>query len=449
MTSAEATWTVQQAKSLTQQEVLQRLLIDTGLGEVGTATGGGTTTIVDTGRLKSTQRTTNDIVGGWARIALNANSVGAAPEGQVRAITTYAPSTGTVTVDAFSSGVAVSDLYELWYLLNPLDVIQMLDDLMTNQIIYPCYTVCTEVPDGDMEQDNITDWTASGATVTKRTTAPHMYGKRHLRVVDSGAAGDYAVSNSIRVEAGKGFHLSALCRVEDSATTATLQLWDDTNAAAIDSKTVDINYMGRVYFSGTIPSGCFSVSIRLITVTASKYTEWDEVVFQPHTSRVLRMPWWAKSRDDIKGIFRLDTQSVKQDVWSPELKGLMDHSWQIQEGSYGGGQLIAVSPHKVNMSRPYFVLGNRNEEAFSDDTTDTRFLDERLVVGGLAVQILEHLKKPQFKNSDLRWINQKLGEWILKYNEALRGQNRRLQDILQGQTVDIPYSTSKFRWGNL
>src|SRR3972149_4978025 len=91
--------TTAQIEGITRNNLIKRILRETGLGATGIATSGSTTTIVDTGSLKSSQYNSSEWVGGWARISKDAGGAAAAPEAEKSPITTYAPSTGTITVD--------------------------------------------------------------------------------------------------------------------------------------------------------------------------------------------------------------------------------------------------------------------------------------------------------------------------------------------------------------
>ncbi len=94
----------------------------------GTATGGTTTTIIDTAGLN--RYTETDALKG--AIAYIKAAGGAAPEGQWRWITAFAPATDTLTVDrAFTATVEAGDTYELY--LAPLELEQWNDAI--NQAI--------------------------------------------------------------------------------------------------------------------------------------------------------------------------------------------------------------------------------------------------------------------------------------------------------------------------
>jgi hypothetical protein len=76
-----------------------------------TATGGSTTTIVDTASLYQPD---SYWVGHYAYVLTDAGGEGAAPEGQERAVTAYDQGDGTITVSpAFSAAVGAGDVCEL------------------------------------------------------------------------------------------------------------------------------------------------------------------------------------------------------------------------------------------------------------------------------------------------------------------------------------------------
>jgi len=78
------------------------------------ATGGGTTTIIDTAALTAVYA--DDYwINGWAYILTDAGGTGAAPQGEIRRISDFVSSSGTITVpSAFTAAVVATDTYRLW-----------------------------------------------------------------------------------------------------------------------------------------------------------------------------------------------------------------------------------------------------------------------------------------------------------------------------------------------
>jgi hypothetical protein len=93
--------------ALTLSKVMERAWRETGFSIDILATGGSTTTIVDT----SAQFTADDsLIGGTALVVRDGGGSGAAPEGEFQRISDYVASTTTFTVAAaFSSAVAAGD----------------------------------------------------------------------------------------------------------------------------------------------------------------------------------------------------------------------------------------------------------------------------------------------------------------------------------------------------
>ena len=184
--------TTPQVEGLTQRLLLERFLRETGLGDYGTATGGSTSTIVDTTKLQSTAYSGDVNPGAWARISYDVGGAAAAPEGEIRGITStgYAPSTGTLTVSpVFTAAPASGDKYQLFRFIHPQLVLDTLDQVLKEDCYLPCWTVLSEVPDYDMEQSVTTEWTGANSTLAKATAEPMGWGAQYLTVATTAAAG--------------------------------------------------------------------------------------------------------------------------------------------------------------------------------------------------------------------------------------------------------------------
>lgn len=377
MATITGTPTFPQVEGILRRDFFRAFLQETGLGATGQATGGTQTTIVDTTRLQSSQYDSKDHVGGWARISYDAGGLGAAPQGEQGAVTAYAPSTGTITIDpAISVAPATGDWYELWHSINPADAKDMLDSCLVNDIFMPCWTILTEVPDGDMEQNNTTDWTGVNATITKEIAEPTMYGKRKLQVVATAGNGYAKNASDLLIEPNSIYHLSALARATASGTTAKLQAWDATNNVEISSQTSTYQFSTRIHFEFTTPATCNRLQIRLITVENGMTTEWDEVCSYPVSSQDIKAPWWVKSRQQILGILRMAPTELATNVWDGGLAGEPDKKYFPQD-LYQGKIRIQSRLGQIG-GRPLFILGLRNETAYSSDT-EKKYVDLNLL----------------------------------------------------------------------
>lgn len=92
--------------ALTLSKVIQRAWRETGFSVNIKATGGSTTTIVDS----RTQYTSdNSLVGGTAVVTRDAGGASAAPEGEFAVISAFVASTKTFTIDTLTSAVSSGD----------------------------------------------------------------------------------------------------------------------------------------------------------------------------------------------------------------------------------------------------------------------------------------------------------------------------------------------------
>ena len=440
-----ASWTTPQVEGVTRNEIFKRLLRNTGIGVYGTATGGSTTTIEDTNQLKSTQFSDREHVGGWGRIGKDASGGQAAPENEQSPITTYAPSTGIITLNPAITAVAANDEYQLWHMINPTMVKDMLDTLLVEEIYLPSWDILTEVPDGDMEQGNTTDWTDSNATGSKVTDEPRLSGIRSLEVVTSAING-YSRTVLLGVEPSKPYHVSALT-MPQGAFTATLQVYDETNSAAIDSKTFTSRYPARIHFDFTTPSGCLQISVRLIGAENSSTIRWTDVVLYPTDARDIALPWWVKNKNQVREIFQLQPNEVKSNVWDGVLRGEKAIHWDIRDSAFGRGQLRVVA-RQGTMSNPLFILGIRNEVAFADDTADTKFIDANLIAAGLAFKVFSHLAKPTTRGvTNREYINEQLSTWQELWEGLLQQQAERVEEVITSPTPERAYLDPRFQFG--
>lgn len=93
---------------LTLSKVMQRAWREIGHLVDIKATGGSTTTVIDTSL--ATRYTTDDaLIGGTAIVVYDAGGAGAAPEGEFARISDYVASTQTFTIDAVTAAIASGD----------------------------------------------------------------------------------------------------------------------------------------------------------------------------------------------------------------------------------------------------------------------------------------------------------------------------------------------------
>lgn len=381
MSYLTASFTKAQVQLTTREDILKSVLRRTAFGQYGSSTAGSTTTLTDTTRLQSAEAYGDDY---WNGAYLRVVTGSAA--GTIRNITDYVASTGVLTFATATSPGTGAD-YELWKMVHPQEVLDMLDQILTEETFVPDWAVLTEIPDGDMEQNNTTDWTAGGsATLAKSTTEPTIEGVRYLTVSNSGANG-YARSALILVPTtSRGYHVSVLVRC--SSGTAKLIAYDETNGATLNSVTTTEKGWTRVWFDFNTASTTQSISIRLSGVETDAVTYWKSACLYPHNARDIRLPWWVKNRDHVRGFYRLRPDSgASTNTWDPSLVGVKDNGFAIQQSRFGQGQARAVvGPRGMGIAGPVYVYGLRNETAYASET-EVKHLDLRWITAKLSVAL--------------------------------------------------------------
>lgn len=109
--------------------LMSRAWREIGHSKTIVATGGSTTTVVDTNSIYTTD---NSLVGGTVVVVWDAGGAGAAPEGEYSRITAYVASTETFTMDAVTSAVGAGDWIDLVKPTIPLQqMVQFVNDGLT------------------------------------------------------------------------------------------------------------------------------------------------------------------------------------------------------------------------------------------------------------------------------------------------------------------------------
>ena len=440
MATLTTTATLPQLEATTRAAILKRVLREGAFGDYGTATGGASdgSTLIDTTNLKSTQLPAGNWVGAWLRMTSGSNAA------SVSVVTAYDPALGKLTVNpVFSAAVANGDTYEIWRYPRPKLVLDVLDTLLTQELAWYWMTPLSEVADYDMEQNNVTDWTASNANVTKATLDPQMGGTRYLSVAATSANG-YARSNLINVEPNTAFHISALTRASASATTSKIVVYDETNGAAINLTTGTATsarlYNHRLWGNFITPATCYQISIRLTTVENAKTTYWNQVVLFNQTARDIALPWWVKRAQQVLGVFTLDPRSVaptSQNVWDQALIGWREGDFDTHPNNFGKGQLRLTSRKGPIGSRPLFIIGKRFETAYASDS-DTKHVDENHLVAAVLAKLYDLLsRQPNTGMWDSDWIRQAAVEWQAKFEEEERYQAEQIQQLMKAPPDDV------------
>ncbi len=435
-------------EELTRTNFIKRFLRETGLGDYGTATGGSTSTIVDTGRLKSSQYADKDWEGGWARVSKDAGGAQAAPEGEISPITTYAPSTGTITVNPnFTQAPVSTDEYELWKFPTPQLVLDFLDQILKNDVWLPCWSPLSELPDFDMEDSGTSNWTTNNATISKVSGVTALSGRRHLNVILTNTGG-YVRTGNIAVAPGDPYYTSVLCR-PNVDSIYTLQIFDVTNSTGITTKTHSNLYTGRIWVTWNAPATCEEVQVRLVGNVNNDDADWDDLVFYAQNEPSIALPNWVKSKNQLIKVYKLSVGEVVDNIQPPVLRGHGFQDYIIADTAFGSGQLRLTMKQRTSVPDSLYIFGIRNEIAYTDDTLDVKLVDENLLMALLATKVFEHLSQlPRTGVLDTAWITKRAEHWKNQADIESRVQMSRLADIDQGQAEMQFFIDNDLTYGN-
>lgn len=429
---------VYQDRSTTEKDIIDRALRITSLGETGIATAGSTSTIVDTARLQSTQFSATRHVGGWGRISKDAAGSAAAPEREFSPITTYAPSSGTITVNpVLSAGVAVGDEYQLCY-MNPSKILAELTAVLEEDVFVQYKEVLSEVLDFNMEAGGVTNWTLTNASATKSVAEPTLGGRQVLRLTATSANGQ-ARSELINVRPGATVVFGAVA-APSTASDLKCILYDETNGAELSSLTSTYLIPVRFIKQVTIPTTCYKVSIRLVVVSNGAIGHFDDVVFFDTEAQTIAMPSWVKSHPHLTKVFKLDPTQIADGIFYHELVGdEVTSEWTPEEGGFGRGQVQLFSAKRRGVGQTLFIDGIRNDVAFTSSTGDTKYIDEYFVATGLAYKMLKIRSLQGYSSEEeSKYFEEKLKQCEAEWATMKRNQAQRL----------TPRRESQPAWGN-
>lgn len=443
-----------QLEGVTRNAILKRFLRETGLGIYGTATGGSTSTIDDTTRLKSSQLSANDWIGGWARIGKDAGGAGAAPENEHQPITTYDPTTnGRITFNpGVTAAVASGDEYQLWRYPNPTFVKDFLDQVLMNDVYLPYWTLLSEAPDFDMEASGTTSWSATNVTLSKITAATGNYdpinGKQSLKVAQTSPAGYASNSFTIQAVAGKRYHISVAAQGETQGLNPTLEVYNATGVTLLGSATSSVGFPIRLVVEVSATDNGLVVHLTHTSPGDSAY--FDDLVVYCVDSTDIALPWWVKSKDQVRGIFELNPDQISTGVWDTSLRGaLVNNNYKILDSPFGNAGLRLVK-QDGNLNSPVFIFGIRNETAFANDNLDIKQVDENFLFTALAYRVFTHLKQlPTSGVLDSGWITRQALEYKGEYEKYLRAQSERIERIVQTTQPDGAYLDGRFVYGGM
>lgn len=338
----------------------------------GTATGGSTTTVVDSGASLS-GATADSFDHYWVKISTTTD--GLAPQGEIRQISEGGYSAGTFTVPtAFSAAVQSGDTYEIHRGFHPSEMDNALNMMSRNLWVpyeFPLSAHILANDDNDMESTaTITGmWTASNVTQTK-ATSPVYGGAQVLSVAATSDGGYSRPTTNFSVNPNLQYATAVQCALTDG-DSARLQLIDVTNSNATIDQTaaVTLTEWQELFIQWTPPSGCRSMQPRLMAVTSSDIAFFDEYQTWIVGTYSYTLPTWVSMRPqviDIRGV-PLGVGSVGGDQdYAALTRRSVALGWTFEKEDWAGANEVRVNVQIPGNVRPV-LLARKPIDAVSFD----------------------------------------------------------------------------------
>lgn len=285
--------------------------------EIVAIAGTSTTTIVAASALADPQKSSGSLDGGWFYVYSGTCL------GDERRIVEYAPTAtstyGTVTLNRALSATPDATTTALVYTgpLAPRQIKHSINEaLRTSRHVRT--QALTLVADGLMEAAGTASWSQVGTcTITKDTTAATVNeGVQALKTVN-GAVSSGASSVAIGVTPQESFALEVV--LTPGAFTGRVQAYNATAGSVIAQQAItSANSRQRVRLTFQIPTGCLSLTIRLLGDQAAATVFWDEVVLLRLGDTLIPLPSDVTDEYQITRVLeRVDAQGGAVAAYNP------------------------------------------------------------------------------------------------------------------------------------
>lgn len=410
---------------VTRAALRQELARELGRYAAGTATSGSATSLVDAGQ--SSPFVADDADETWEEHFVYFTS--GTNLGRVRRVRKggYNPAQYQINWDnpTALTAIAAGDSYEL-HAFHPDRLHRWINEAL-GRLSYPTRAPLTVIADGDLEATTVASWTASGATLSKVTTAAGvLFGTRALRVANTAANG-YAESTSVPVEPGTSWSIAAGVRAVSG--TARLVVYDQTNAAAIQTIMSTAAPYRVLYGRFSVPAGCRALTVRLGGSEASADTYWDHVQLLDDLTHLAAAPAWVTREGQIEAVEYLSLGAAQgADLFRPDLadwRGVQ--AWSTWTDPTGAGQTIGFRGWFPG--RLLAVRGRRPYAALSSDSDETAADSEWVIAAAHVSAAMEQIQPTGAIDAD-RW-REHLIRWSARLNQLTTTRVPRARQRIQ------------------
>ena len=338
---------------------------------VGVTTGGGTTTTLVDAVIAIPKVDVDFLDGVWVMID---EKVGSGPAvGEIRAITSYAAATGTITVGtAFSAIVETGTDYSLWRHIHPTAAERFLQAALRAQR-YKTVAPLSLMPNGDMETTiAAADWTATASGAPTQPGTFVRSGAQELLI--SPTAADHGVNGvNLRVVGGRNYVLTA--DVLADVGTGTVRIFDVTASAELSGATVSWagEAFGEVEIEFQVPTATELIRIDLLGAANLDKIYFDNVNLHRLDQRRIYLPSWVQRPSDVEsiGYYERGRPTPTANVYELDEQRFIS-LWNFEDHV---DELLPNTPFSVEIShrphRPLWIKANRPYTELSTATATT------------------------------------------------------------------------------
>lgn len=277
-----------------------------------------------------------------------------------------------------------------------LELIRKAVNNAVHEMYYEDRLPLTLVADGDMRSSGFANWTAGGSpTVSKVANTNAIEGPRSLRVLAT-VANDYVQSDSILADPTNRAQQYVRALVRADVGTCTLQAYDVTNSAVIDSLTWTMRGWGILEFSFTLPATCEEYAFRLVSVSSTSDAYWAYVQnLQPGAHEIVA-PDWAIRSGQIRNV--LMDRSGRNRWDDPNFYPVDFHLVPDPTNPNNQYKIHLDTP----ISGPLWLDATMPGEMLVADA-QTTFLDRTELVAKSAMALCEHMMSGPASAEGLQW----------------------------------------------
>ena len=333
---------------------------------------------------------------------------------------------------AYSDTTATSETLEIWSLppdLDPLEVNDCVNYALTRarRDAFTPFSIWTA--DADMENSGVGEWTASNASLTKSTSVL-AGGSQSLSVAATSANG-YAGGLTVNVTPGKTYFVATLAAAQDG--TATLQAYDITNSAEIDSESTTNRDFTVLSLTFTAPSTCEQASIRLVQATSGQTALFKYLPGWQTGQTKIVAPTYIERSDDVFAIERLRFGANGQPARETERSTVTTRP-NFDRDTAGGNDV------RVELG---FGLGSdwvflRGQRRFSEMTAEADSATAKLdwIASGALMELYQRLEAAAGSQQDRSNYQRKALDWRKRWNrwceieQPRREENNRWTGVM-------------------